>query len=103
MKVYNKLVRDRIPEIIAAQGRTCDVRTLDPQEYLDALTQKLGEELAEYRESGEMAELADLLEVIYALAAARGTSPDELEAIRRQKQAERGGFDRRLFLRKVND
>ena len=98
---YNKLVRDRIPEIIARSGNTCDTRILDDDEYLQMLDMKLNEELAEYQESKSMEELADLLEVIRAVAAARGSSIQEVEQIRRQKAEKRGGFEKRILLTAV--
>lgn len=73
--VYNKLVRDRIPEIIAASGKRCDTRILSEEEYLAMLRTKLHEELAEYEESGELEELADILEILYALADLQGFTP----------------------------
>lgn len=98
---YNKLVRDRIPEIIRAQGKECLCRMLTETEYLEFLDAKLNEELAEYQESKSMEELADLLEVIYAVAAARGSSIDEVERIRQAKAAKRGGFTDRILLMEV--
>lgn len=98
MTLYHKLVRDRIPEIIASSGRRCDIRILDDEAYLDALDQKLSEELAEYQESKSMEELADLLEVIHAVAKARGSSMEEIESIRVKKAFQRGAFDKRILL-----
>lgn len=98
MTLYHKLVRDRIPEIIASSGRGCDIRILDDEAYLDALDQKLAEELAEYQESKSMEELADLLEVIHAVASARGSSMEEIESIRVKKASQRGAFDKRILL-----
>ncbi|MGE5674876.1 MAG: phosphoribosyl-ATP pyrophosphohydrolase [Mycobacterium leprae] len=103
MAIYQKLIRDRIPEIIAASGRTCELRTLEPDEYLRSLDAKLGEELQEYLADGSLAELADLLEVIHAIVRARGSSVAELETIRAKKQQERGGFEQRLFLVRTSD
>ena len=100
---YNKLVRDRIPEIIEQSGKKCVYRALSDDAYLVMLDQKLNEELAEYQESKSMEELADLLEVIRAVALARGSSIEEIEAIRRKKAAERGGFTRKLLLVEVMD
>ena len=61
MKVYNKLVRDKIPEIIDADnGKTCVTRIMEDDEYLETLNTKMQEELKEYLESGEVEELADL-------------------------------------------
>lgn len=95
---YNKLVRDRIPEIIAAQGEKPVIRVLDDSEYIISLEKKLDEEVAEYHESKEVEELADLLEVIYALCEAQGHSVDELMKIYDKKHTERGGFSKRFFL-----
>lgn len=101
MKTYNKLVRDRIPALIEADGNRCTVRTLDDSAYLAALEEKLSEELAEYRASGELEELADLLEVLRAVVRARGWSWAQLEAVRAEKAARRGGFAEKLFLETV--
>ena len=98
---YNKLVRDRIPEIIEASGKRCVCATLSDEEYLAKLDEKLNEELGEYQESKSMEELADLLEVIRAVATARGSSIEEVEAIRRDKVAKRGGFVKRILLGEV--
>lgn len=96
--VYNKLVRDRIPDLIRAQGEVPMVRVRDEAEYRQALRQKLREEVAEYLESGEAEELADVLEVVYALAVAQDMSPEALEALRAEKWAKCGGFEKRLLL-----
>ena len=98
---YDKLVRDLIPDIIAKDGKKCTTRVLSESEYLSRLDQKLNEELAEYQESKSMEELADLLEVIHAVAKARGSSMKEVETIRRDKAAKRGGFEKRLLLTEV--
>ena len=98
---YNKLVRDCIPEIIEASGKRCICSTLSDEEYLAKLDEKLNEELAEYQESKSMEELADLLEVIRAVAAARGSSIEEVDAIRRDKAEKRGGFEKRILLTEV--
>ncbi len=100
---YNKLVRDRIPEIIEASGKCCVCSTLSDEEYLAKLDEKLNEELAEYQESKSMEELADLLEVIRAVAAARGSSIEEVEVIRRKKAAKRGRFEKRILLTEVQE
>ena len=98
---YNKLVRDRIPEIIAESGKSCTVSVLSDEEYLSLLDSKLNEELAEYQESKSLEELADLLEVIRAVAAARGASIDAVEEIRAAKAEKRGGFEKKLLLTEV--
>ena len=100
---YHKLIRDGIPEIIFASGRECTVSVADKEEYIALLDAKLKEELAEYLESGSMEELADLTEVIRAVSRARGSSPEEVEAIRIRKAEERGAFEKRLLLTEVRD
>lgn len=101
--IHHKLVRDRIPDIIESSGKTCVTRILSREEYLAALDAKLTEELAEYQQDKSMAELADLLEVMMAVARARGHSFEEVEALRREKAAQRGGFDERIFLESVSE
>lgn len=98
---HDKLVRDRIPQIIEAAGKTCITRILDDDEYIAALDAKLTEELAEYHADGSMEELADLLEVMMAVTAARGHDFSEVEAIRRRKADQRGGFSERIWLESV--
>ena len=101
VKTYHKLVRDRIPEIIEADGKTCVCETLSDEEYIRLLDQKLNEELAEYQESKSLEELADLLEVMQAVVRARGWTLDELERVRADKAAERGGFAKKILLKEV--
>lgn len=100
---YNKLVRDRIPEIIESSGKTCTTEILSPEKYLRMLDAKLDEELAEYHEDQSIEELADLLEVIHAAAVARGYTLEDLEQIRAEKAAKRGGFEKRILLKTVVD
>ena len=100
-KKYNKLVRDRIPDIIMQSGKRTAYSFLSDEDYLARLDEKLNEELAEYQESKSMEELADLLEVIRAVAAARGSSIEEVEAIRQDKAAKRGGFEKKILLTEV--
>jgi predicted house-cleaning noncanonical NTP pyrophosphatase (MazG superfamily) len=101
--VYNKLIRDRIPQIMEAQGKTFTVLTLNSERYLQTLNEKLREEVTEYIADGSIGELADLAEVLYAILKAKGVSIEEFEAIRVQKRRERGGFDERLFLVSVDE
>lgn len=102
-KTYNKLVRDRIPEIIESSGSTCVTEVLSDDEYIKMIDEKLDEELAEYHKDENIEELADLLEVIRAAAVARGYSVDELERVRAEKAEKRGGFDKRIKLLKVSE
>lgn len=102
-KQYHKLVRDRIPEIIARSGKHCRTEVLTDEDYLLLLDEKLGEELAEYRESGALEELADLLEVMEAVVAARGYTWQQLQAVKEEKKAARGGFQDKLLLLEVSE
>ena len=97
-KTYNKLVRDKIPKIIEDSGNTCTTRILSDEEYIDMLDKKLNEECAEYQADKNIEELADMLEVIYAIAKAKGTSIEELEKVRLEKAEKRGGFDEKILL-----
>lgn len=78
IKTYNKLVRDKIPEIIENSNKKAVCRVLDDEQYLCELDKKLIEECNEYEESKSLEELADMLEVMYAITEARGYSIDEL-------------------------
>ena len=99
--IYNKLVRDKIPEIIKNSGKSCKIEILSDEEYLQMLDKKLDEELAEYHQEQNIEELADLLEVLYATAKARGYSIEELEQVRVEKQKARGGFNEKILLKTV--
>ena len=98
---YNKLVRDRIPEIIEESGKTCKTKILNDEEYLRMIDAKLDEELAEYHKDQNIEELADLMEVIYAAAAARGYTVEQLEQVRTEKAEKRGGFQKKILLVEV--
>ena len=100
-KTYNKLVRDKIPEIIEADGRKCTTEILSDELYLEMIDAKLDEELAEYHKDQCIEELADLVEVIYAAVLARGYTIEELDKIREKKKEERGSFSKRILLREV--
>ena len=96
-----KLVRDRIPEIIRSQGKSCRTRILSQEEYRICLHKKLDEELAEFHRDQNLEELADLMEVILAAAADLGYSAEDLERARADKAAERGGFAQKIFLESI--
>ena len=100
---FHKLVRDRIPEIIEADGKICDWETLSDTDYLRLLEEKLSEELGEYQQSKSLEELADLLEVIQAVLKARGWTWEELEQVRAEKAAKRGGFEKKILLKAVRE
>lgn len=107
MPVYNKLVRDRIPEIIRRNGSECDVRRLDSNEFEQEAREKLKEELAEYLDADNseqaLEELADLLELIYCLSEHHGYTKEELEGLREDKAERRGSFYEKWYLEKVSD
>lgn len=104
MKVYNKLVRDKIPQIIENNGRKAVYRYLnDNTEYLNELEKKLNEELNEYQDSKSLEEMADILEVLFSLCIARGYSVEELLKMREEKAMIRGSFKEKIFLERVED
>lgn len=95
---YDKLVRDLIPDIIAAKGGQAKAHLASQPEYELRLRQKLQEEVAEFLESGAPEELADIMEVVYALGELAGLNKGGLEAIRKAKADERGRFEKRIVL-----
>ena len=103
MKIYNKLVRDKIPEIINADNRRAVTRILDTDEYIKELNTKLQEEVKEYLEDNNIEELADIVEVIYAILDSNNISIEEFEKIRKAKVEKRGAFKNRIFLEKEID
>ncbi|MBQ0138265.1 MAG: nucleoside triphosphate pyrophosphohydrolase [Kurthia sp.] len=107
MPIYNKLIRDRILEILESKGLTYNAYTLLPDQYLTEIKKKLYEEVKEFDETtNEMdaiEEMADVLELLHAALKVYGKSFDELEAVRIKKKDERGGFDKGLYLIDVQD
>ena len=95
---HNKLVRDNIPQIIENNGQSAKTVLLDDEKYTAALEKKLKEETREYLQSKELMELADILEVVEALAKNQGSSFDEVLELKKQKQEKNGAFDKKLFL-----
>ena len=98
---YNKLIRDRIPEIIESAGKSCETATLSDSDYKTYLYKKLTEELDEFLKDDTLEELADITEVIHAILNLKGSLPEELEKIRKEKHEQRGGFDKKLLLKRV--
>ena len=98
MKQYHKLIRDHIPEIIESKGGKAEIRILSDEEYPIYLEAKLDEEVGEYHRDKNVEELADILEVLYALAESIGCSREELMEIYQKKRESRGGFEKRYFL-----
>jgi predicted house-cleaning noncanonical NTP pyrophosphatase (MazG superfamily) len=97
-KKYNKVIRDKIPEIIADSGKKYTLKQLDDVLFLADLEKKLIEEVNEYTKSKDVEELADLLEVIYRISELRGVNSEELDEIRKDKAEKRGKFASNLFL-----
>jgi len=87
-KIYNKAIRDKIPEIIEAKGLRCEYKILNDEEFLFHLEKKLEEEIEEFYQTKNVEELADLLEVIYSIIELRGVSLSEIEEIRTRKNLE---------------
>lgn len=100
---YNKLIRDKIPEIIEKSGKRPITEILDAEAYKKHLDIKLGEELQEYLDDDNVNELADLVEVVYAILKYKGIEIEDFEQIRKKKAEERGSFDKRLLLKEVRD
>ncbi|NGM68714.1 nucleoside triphosphate pyrophosphohydrolase [Natronolimnobius sp. AArcel1] len=101
--VYDKLVRDRIPALIEATDEQPVTHTADSVEYADRLAAKLREEATEFDDDRTLEELADVLEVIDAILAHRDSSRAELERIQQEKRAEKGGFEDRIVLERVDE
>ncbi|EOO40974.1 nucleoside triphosphate pyrophosphohydrolase [Bacillus mycoides] len=107
MPTYNKLIRNKLPQIIKSNGKTPKIRILPEDEYIKEICKKTQEELTEYLEADtkehKLEELSDLLELINALAEYEGTTLKEINNIRKKKAKERGGFQNRVFLIEVTD
>ena len=103
MPIHNKLVRDKIPDIIQESDKIPHCHILSDEEYLSELDRKLNEECAEYQADKSLEELADMLEVMYAIAEARGYSVEELQRVRAEKAEKRGGFKEKIYLESVDD
>ena len=103
MRVYNKLVRDNIPDIIRKNGEIPHTSILDDDKYLQELKTKLIEETNEFIESEEIVELADILEVVEFLAKAKGSNLDEVLKLKENKASKNGAFEQKIFLEYVED
>jgi len=102
-KVYNKAVRDKIPEIIEAAGKKCLIKRMADDKFLIELEKKLTEELEEYRKSLSPEELCDIIEISMRIAELRGVSNSEFQRIREKKNSGRGRFSKNIFLVEVNE
>lgn len=98
---YNKLVRDKIPELIKERGSNPIIEILSDEQYKKELDIKLLEEVNEYLEDDNNEEIADILEVIMAILEYRNVSLEEIQKIRIEKRIERGGFKNKIFLKGV--
>ena len=103
MKIYNKLVRDLIPQIIEKSGKKFDTHIAGNEEYGKLLEEKLQEEVNEYLEDKNIEELVDVLEVLVGLAGHLGYTEEELFEKRKQKKLERGGFKEKVVLERVRE
>jgi predicted house-cleaning noncanonical NTP pyrophosphatase (MazG superfamily) len=105
--IYNKLIRDKITNIMEEQGKTFEVVVLDNPTYIKMLNEKLKEELEEYYNATNkeevIGELSDIMEIVFAIAEYNGISHDELEQSRISKKEKRGGFKDKIFLKSVTD
>ena len=103
-KIYNKLVRDNIPEIIQNNGENPIIRILTDREYKTELEKKLYEEYNEVLEASgkdRIEELADMLEIIIALSKLENSNLDEVIEVSKEKVRKRGAFDKKIYLEKV--
>jgi predicted house-cleaning noncanonical NTP pyrophosphatase (MazG superfamily) len=100
-KIYQKLVRDKIPEIMTREGLKPTVKTLTEAEYQEALIKKLDEEVAEFKQTRSPEELADILEVLYSLASIQGVTESTLHEMKEAKRDKKGSFEKRVLLYSV--
>lgn len=98
MKIYNKLVRDKIVDIIEGEGRKVNYIILDDKDYRKELNKKLQEEVKEYLEDNNVEELADIVEVIYGILNSMNVSIEDFEKVRMDKKEKRGAFEKRIYL-----
>ncbi len=95
---YNKLVRDKIPEIISAKGDNSTWHIADSEEYELKLHEKLREEVDEFLKSEDEEEIAEILEVLDAIITQHEFSKEDIMMAKDFKKAKRGGFEKRIIL-----
>ena len=95
--VMGKLVRDKIPEIIKNDGKNPMIEILSDEDYLKELDKKLDEEVAEYQSDKSIEEMAEVLEVLFAICEGRGHTVEELLQVREAKREKRGGFKDKIY------
>ena len=98
---YNKLVRDKIPDIIKQKGSTPVIKIASDEEYLGKLIEKFKEESDEFLKEFSEEELADLLEVIYAICDFKKINRENLEVLRKEKSEKRGSFKNKIILKET--
>jgi len=101
MKIYDKLVRDRIPEIIENSGNHCEIEVVNDEVALEYLYKKLQEEVDELVEDKNLEEIADVVEVLFAIAGKYGYSVEDILNRRNEKKTKSGGFDKNIILKKT--
>lgn len=95
---YNKLIRDKIPEIIKSRGGSAITHIAGNEEYRTKLKEKLQEEVTEFLAAENMEEMADIIEVIDAICVVWGFDKEALLNVKEKKKADRGGFEKRIIL-----
>jgi len=98
---YNKLIRDKIPEIIKESNLVPITHKATKKEFEQKLIEKLTEEIKEFKKSEDLEELADLIEIIYALCDLKGVDKRKIEFIRKKKAKERGLFKKQIVLERT--
>ena len=98
---YNKLIRDKIPEIIKQEGKIPLTHLADEKEYWEKLKEKLKEETDEFLENSNEEELSDILEVINVICEVKKIDRDKLELLRKKKLEKKGGFKNKIILKEV--
>lgn len=101
MKIYDKLVRDRIPEIIENSGNHCEVEIVNDEVALEYLYKKLNEEVEELLEDKNLEEIVDVIEVLFAIGKKYGYSEEDILSRRAEKKAKSGGFENNIVLKNV--
>ena len=101
MKIYDKIVRDKIPEIIKANNKEFESEIVSKEKALEYLLKKFDEEIEEFKEAYSVEELADILELVHGLAYHLAIDLKDLEEIRRKKSDDRGGFEKGIVLKRV--
>lgn len=101
--ITNKLVRDKIPEIIESRNGTCELEILNDEDFRKALIDKLKEEISEFEKDDNLEELADIYEVYVTLLKMKGLTISDVCSAAAKKRKKNGGFSKRLFMKSYND